>query len=201
MTGLRLSLDQGARSTLQATGQIANVTPGGATLLDGIALQVQGTTRAAVLAGWLGRPLPDLGAIQGQFTLRGSSSALALTDLQLQAGTPEHLRIAATGSIGEIRLEPVPTVRSADLNLDATARDGAVIGAVLDADVPRLGALAYTGRLSGERARWRLAGKVRVGRTVIDQDLAVEHERARPADLGQAVDPDPLSGRFRLRVG
>ena len=69
------------------------------------------------------------------------------------------------------------------------ARDGTIIGAVLDADVPRLGALAYTGRLSGERARWRLAGKARVGRTVIDQDLAVEHERARPRISGKLSIP------------
>jgi AsmA-like C-terminal region/AsmA family len=183
VTGLRFSLDQGASSTLQATGQIASVTPGGTTLLDGIALEVQGTAATAVLAGWLGRPLPDLGPIQGRFTLSGSSRAVALTDLQLQAGTADRLRIAATGSIAEIRLEP-PTVRSPDLNLNATARDGTIIGAVLEADVPRLGALAYTGRLSGERARWQLTGQARVGRTVIDQDLAIEHEHARPRISG-----------------
>ncbi len=183
VTGLRVSLDQGANSTLQATGQIASVTPGGTMLLDGIALEVQGTTATTVLAGWLGRPLPDLGPIQGRFTLSGSSRAVALTDLQLQAGTANRLRIAATGSIAEIRLES-PTVRSADLNLNATARDGTIIGAVLEADVPRLGALAYTGRLSGERARWQLTGQARVGRTVIDQDLAIEHEHARPRISG-----------------
>ena len=192
VTGLRVSLDHGAGSTLQtlqATGQIASVTPGSAVLLDGIALDVQGTTAAAVLARWLGRPLPDLGPIQGKFTLRGSSRTLALTDLQLRAGTAGHLHIAATGGIGEIRLRPVLTVRSADLNLDAEARDGTIVGAVLDADVPRLGALAYTGRLSGDRARWRLTGKMRVGRTVIHQDLAGEHERARPLISGKLSIP------------
>jgi uncharacterized protein involved in outer membrane biogenesis len=60
---------------------------------------------------------------------------------------------------------------------------------VLDADVPRLGALAYTGRVSGEGATWRLAGKARVGRTVIDQDLAVEHERVRPRISGKLSIP------------
>ena len=183
VTGLRVSLDQGADSTLQATGQIGSLTPRGMMLLDGIALEVQGTTATTVLADWLGRPLPDLGPIQGRFTLSGSSRAVALTDLQLQAGTANRLRIAATGSIAEIRLKS-PTVRSADLNLNATARDGTIIGAVLEADVPRLGALAYTGRLSGERARWQLTGQARVGRTVIDQDLAIEHEHARPRISG-----------------
>jgi hypothetical protein len=167
-------------------------------LLDGIALHIQGTAPAAMLTGWLGRPLPDLGPMQGQFTLHGSSAALAVNDLQLQAGAPEHLRIAATGSIGEIRLGPVPAVRSADLNLDAMARDGTVIGAVLDADVPRLGALAYTGRLSGERARWRLVGKARVGRTVIDQDLAGDHDGDRPRISGKLSIPTLYLSDFGL---
>jgi hypothetical protein len=189
VTGLRLSLDQGASATLQATGQIARVAPGTPVLLDGIALDVQGTAATAVLADWLRRPLPDLGPIQGRFRLGGSSRAIAVTDLQLQAGTAEHLRIAATGAIGEIRLGPAPRFRRVDLSLDAAARDGAILGAVLDADVPRLRALAYTGRLSGEGALWRLAGKARVGRTVIDQDLAIEHERARPRISGKLSIP------------
>ena len=189
VTGLRVSLDQGAGSTLQATGQIASVTPGGTVLLDGIALEVQGTTAATVLADWLGRPLPDLGPIQGRFTLSGSSRTVALTDLQLQAGTASHLRIAATGGIGEIRLDGPRRSEAPTSTSMPTARDGTIIGAVLEADVPRLGALAYTGRLSGERARWRLTGKARVGRTVIDQDLAVEHEHARPRISGKLSIP------------
>jgi hypothetical protein len=201
VTGLRLSLDQGASSTLQATGQIGSVTPGGAMLLDAIALDVQGTTAAPVLAGWLGRPLPDLGPVQGRFTLSGSSRAVALTGLQLQAGTAEHLRIAATGGIGEIRLGPVPGIRRVDLSLDAQARDGTVLGAVLDADLPRLGALAYSGRLSGEPARWRLAGKARVGRTVIDQDLDIEQERARPRISGKLSIPTLYLADFGFPEG
>jgi hypothetical protein len=198
VTGLRLSLDQGASATLQATGQIARVAPGTPMLLDGIALDVQGTAATAVLADWLRRPLPDLGPIQGRFKLGGSSRAVAITDLQLQAGTAEHLRIAATGAIGEIRLGPAPRFRRVDLSLDAAARDGAILGAVLDADIPRLGALAYTGRLSGERATWRLTGKARVGRTVIDQDFAVEHERVRPRISGELSIPTLYLADFGL---
>ncbi len=192
LTGLRLTLDQGGGSTvqtLQATGQIARVTPAGTMLLDGIALDVQGTTATAVLAGWLGHALPDLGPVQGRFTLRGSSRAVALMDLQLQAGTAQHLRVAATGGIAEIRLGPVLAVRGTDLSLDAQARDGAALGAVLGADLPRLGALAYTGRLSGERVSWGLKGKLHVGRTVIDHDLAGSSANARPRVSGQLSIP------------
>jgi hypothetical protein len=200
VTDLRLSVDQAAGSgspqTLQATGQIARVTPGAATLLDGIALQVQTSTSTAALSTWLGRALPDLGPVQGQFALSGSSAALGLTQLQLQAGAAERLSIAASGGIGEIRLGSVATVRGADLGLEMKARDGAAIGALLDAEVPRLGALAYSGRLSGDAAAWALKGKVHVGRTVIDEDLTGSYADRRPRISGRLSIPTLYLGDF-----
>jgi hypothetical protein len=190
---LRLSLDQAAGSkspsALQATGQIARVSPSGATLFDGIALEVQGTTSTGVLAGWLGRPLPDLGPVQGQLRLTGSSRAVRITGMDLHAGRTGRLSIAASGGIGEIRLGTVPTIRSADLSLDAKAPDSTVIGTLLDATVPRLGALTYTGRLSGDPANWGLTGKVQVGRTVIDEDLTGSYAGPRPRISGKLSIP------------
>jgi uncharacterized protein involved in outer membrane biogenesis len=190
---LRLSLDQAAGSkspsALQATGEIARVSPWGATLLDGIALAIQGTTSTDVLAGWLGRPLPDLGPVQGQLTLTGSSRAVRVTGMKLQAGRAERLSIVTSGGIGEIRLGPVPTIRGADLSLDAKVPDSAAIGALLDASLPRLGALAYSGRLSGDPANWGLTGKVRVGRTMIDEDLTGSHTGPRPRISGRLSIP------------
>jgi hypothetical protein len=200
VTNLRLSLDQAAGSTtpqmLQATGQIASVTPGGARLLDGIALQVQTSTSTAALSAWVGRALPDLGPVQGQFTLRGSSAALSLTQLQLRAGAADRLSIAASGGIGEIRPGPVPAVRGADLGLEVKAPNGAAIGALLDAHVPRLGALAYTGRLSGDPAAWGLKGKVHIGRTVIDEDLTGSYADRRPRISGRLSIPTLYLGDF-----
>jgi hypothetical protein len=190
---LHLSLDQAAGSdrpsALQATGQIASVSPRGAALLDGIALEVQGTTSTGVLAGWLGRPLPDLGPVQGRLTLTGSSQAIRVTGMNLQAGRAERLSIAARGGIGEIRPGSVPTIRGADLSLDAKAPDSTAIGALLDATVPRLRALAYTGRLSGDPANWGLTGKVRIGRTVIDEDLTGSYAGPRPRISGKLSIP------------
>ncbi|MGH6902787.1 MAG: AsmA family protein, partial [Geminicoccaceae bacterium] len=147
---LRLSLDQGpgagSQPALQVTGQIARVSPNGGTLLDGIALQVQGATSTAVLSGWLGRPLPDLGPVQGQLTLSGSSNAVKVTGMTLQAGTAERLSLAATGGIDEIRLAPALAVRGADLQLDAKAPDLSSIGAMLATSVPSTSPWSYTGR-------------------------------------------------------
>ena len=190
MTGLRLSLDHGASSTLQATGQIASVTPGNPVLLDGIALEVQGTTAAAVLADWLRRPLPDLGPIQGRFRLSGSSRAVALTDLQVQAGTrksPAHRRdrrhrrdpagAGADGSEGST---------SASMRRRGTGPSSAQCWTPTS---PAWVRWRTPAGCPASVATWRLAGKARVGRTVIDQDLAIEHERARPRISGKLAIP------------
>jgi uncharacterized protein involved in outer membrane biogenesis len=189
---LRLSLDQGpgaSQPALQAKGQIARVTPNGGTLLDGIALQVQGATSTAVLSGWLGRPLPDLGPVQGQLMLSGTSSAVKVTGMKLQAGAAQGPTIAATGSIAEIRLAPDLAVRGANLQLDAKAPNLSSIGAMLDTAVPSTSALSYTGRLSGDPAAWALAGKAQVGTTVIGGDLTASFQGARPRISGKLSVP------------
>lgn len=193
VTDLHLSLGQGAapksQPVLQATGQIASVTPGAAVLLDGIALQVQSATSTTALASWLGRPLPDLGPLDGRFTLTGSSRAAKITKVQLRAGTADRLIIAATGGIAEIRPGRDPTVRGADLELDVRAPDPAVLAAALDLPLPPLGALTYAGRLSGSADMWALAGKVHVGKTVIDGDLTGSFDGARPRISGRLSTP------------
>ncbi|MGH6898481.1 MAG: AsmA family protein [Geminicoccaceae bacterium] len=190
---LQLSLDQGpgagGQPALQATGQIARVTPNGGTLLDGIALQIQGATSTAVLSGWLGRPLPDLGPVQGQLTLSGSSNAVKVTGMKLQAGTAEGLSLAATGGIDEIRLTPDLAVRGADLQLDAKAPDLSSIGAMLATSVPATSPWSYTGRLSGDPAAWALAGKAQVGKTEIEGDLTASFQGARPRLAGKLSVP------------
>ena len=65
---LRLSVSKGSGGQppeLEAKGAIATLRPGGAPLLDGIALEIEGSTTTAAVATWLGRALPDLGPIAG----------------------------------------------------------------------------------------------------------------------------------------
>jgi hypothetical protein len=202
---LHLSLDDGAsqkgQPALEARGQIASVTPSGATLLDGIALQVRSTTSTTVLASWLGRPLPDLGPVQGQFLLSGTSQVMKVTELNLRAGTADRLSITATGGVGRIRLGLDPTVERADLRLDAKAPDGAIVGALLKADIPRLGALSYSGRLSGDAANWALAGKLQIGQTAIDEDLTGSYAGARPRISGKLSIPTLHLADFGVALG
>lgn len=165
---------------LRATGTIAKVRPGSTPLLDGIALRVQGATSTAVLSGWLGRPLPDLGPVEGEFTLTGTSEVARLTVITLRAGPDDGLTITAEGSMTAIRPSRAVALRDVDLRLDAKAPEPSVIGTLLNTSLPPLGALAYAGRLSGGADKWALTGKVHVGGTVVDEDLVASFDGPRP---------------------
>src|SRR5207249_2030794 len=79
----------GDPATFAVKGAIANVRPGKARLLEGIDLDIAGSTATAALAAWLDWSLPNLGPIAGQLTLSGSSEALKVTRLKFRAGAPE----------------------------------------------------------------------------------------------------------------
>jgi AsmA family protein len=186
---LNVSLDPVSGSTgqpaLRATGTIATVRPGGTPLLAGIALRVQGATSTAILSGWLGRPLPDLGPVEGEFTLSGTSEVARLTAITLRAGPDDGLTITAKGSMTAIRPTRAVALRDVDVRLDANAPEPSVIGTLLNISLPPLGALAYAGRLSGGADKWALTGKVHVGGTVIDEDLVASFDGPRPRFAGR----------------
>jgi uncharacterized protein involved in outer membrane biogenesis len=192
VSDLRLSVHQGTTKSspaLQASGRIASVTPNGAPLFQGIALDVQAATSSAFLSGWLGRALPDLGPLGGRFSLSGTSAALRVSALKLQAGAAGRLSIGATGGVREIRLTPALAFRGANLELDARAPDPGVIGALLDVSVPAMGAISYTGQLSGDLDTWKLSGKAQVGRTVIEENLTGSRRGVRPRIAGELSIP------------
>ena len=192
VSDLRLSVEQGmtgSAPSLQATGQIASVTPNGVPLLKGIALDVQAATSSASLSGWLGRRLPDLGPLGGRFRLSGTSGALKVSALKLQAGAAGRLTIGATGGVQEIRLTPALAFRGANLQLDARTPDPSIIGALLDVAVPTRGAMSYTGQLSGDLDTWKLSGKAQIGRTVIEENLTGSRQGARPRIAGELSIP------------
>jgi AsmA family len=182
VTDLRLSVGQ--PSTLQARGAIATVRPGGAPLLDGIALEIEGSTTTAALAIWLGRALPDLGAIAGQLMLGGTSEALKATGITLHAVRADGPSIGATGEIAQIRLIPAFSVGGVDLQLEAEARDLAAVGTIMDLSLPP-GPFSYTGRLTGDPDKWALAGEARFADTAITQTFTGSLAGAPPRLSGE----------------
>ena len=166
-----LRLTVGDPATVSVKGAIATVRPGAARPLDGIALELAGSTTMAGLAAWLDRPLPDLGPIAGQLKLSGTSEALNVTGIKLQAGAADGPTLGVSGDIAHLQLAPAFAVRGADLQLAAAAPDLAALGTMLDVSLPPR-PLAYTGRLSGASDRWTLSGEAQLGDTAITQNFA-----------------------------
>ena len=166
-----LRLTVGDPAAVSVKGAIATVRPGAARPLDGIALELAGSTTMAGLAAWLDRPLPDFGPIAGQLKLSGTSEALNVTGLKFQAGAPDGPTLGVSGDIAHIQLAPAFAVRGADLQLAAAAPDLAALGTMLDVSLPPR-PLAYTGRLSGASDRWTLSGEAQLGDTAITHNFA-----------------------------
>lgn len=148
---LSLVSDEGRESepSVAVTGRIGNVRPGGATPLQGIDLKVQIATSTANLSSWLGRRIPDLGPVDGQFALTGDARALKVSGAQLQIGDAKRLTIAATGGVETIQLAPDLTVEGIGVHLQAEAPTTAALVEALGHALPELGAVAASGRLSG----------------------------------------------------
>ena len=165
-----LRLTVGDPATVAVNGAIATWRPGAARPLEGIALELAGSSTTAGLAAWLDRPLPDLGPIAGQLKLSGTSEALNVTGIKLEAGASGGPTLGFSGDIAHIQLAPALAVRGADLQLAAAAPDLAALGAPLEMSLPQR-PFSYAGRLSGASDRWTLSGEARLGDVPITQSF------------------------------
>ena len=179
-----LRLTVGDPAAVSVKGAIATVRPGAARPLDGIALELAGSTTTAGLAAWLDRPLPDLGPIAGQLKLSGTSEALNVTGIKFQAGAAGGPTLGVSGDIAHIQLAPAFAVRGADLQLAAAAPDLAALGTMLDVSLPQR-PFSYTGRLSGASDRWTLSGEAQLGDTAITQSFTGSITGAPPRLAGE----------------
>jgi uncharacterized protein involved in outer membrane biogenesis len=159
LADLDLRLGRADQLTIAATGAVDEIGLTPDVVVQGIDLHLEAKAPAtAPLAKLLDRSLPELGPVDGRFTLSGSAQALKLADLDLRLGSADQLTIAATGAVNEIRPAPELAVRGVDLRLEARAASTAALARVLDRPLPELGALQASGRLSGRLERLDLEG-------------------------------------------
>lgn len=140
---------QESKPSVDITGQIETVRPGGAMPVEGIDLKVQIATSTATLSSWLKRKMPDLGPVDGQFALTGSAKALKVSGAHVQIGNAAQLTIAAAGDVEAIQLTPNLMVQGVDVHLEAKAPTTAALAKPLDFSLPELGAASASAHLSG----------------------------------------------------
>jgi hypothetical protein len=213
------------KPNLEMTGQIETIRPGHTVPLEGIDLKVQLATSMAVLSNWRKRELPDLGPVQGRFTLTGNAEALRMADLDLRIGSADQPTIAATGAVDEIRLTPGLAAQGIDLRVEAKTSATAPLAKLLKRPLPELGPVDGRFTVTGNADALKLADlDLRVGSTdqlmmdargavgeirlmpdlaVQGVDLRVEAKALATAPLAKALDrplPElgPVDGRFAI---
>ncbi len=159
LTDLDVRVGGADQLTIAATGAVDEIRLRPELRVQGVDLRFQTKAPAtAPLAKVLNQPLPELGPVDGRFTLAGTAEALKLADLDLRVGSADRLLIAATGAVDDIRLAPDPAVRGVDVRLEAKAASTAALAKALDRRLPELGALQASGRLTGGLERLDLEG-------------------------------------------
>ena len=159
LADLDLRVGSADRLAIAATGAVDQIRLTPEVALQGLDLRLEvKAPSTAPLAEVLDRPLPELGPVDGRFTLTGTAETLKLADLDLRIGSPDQLTIAATGAVDTLGLRPDLMVEGVDLRLDARAPSSAALAKALGRRLPDLGALQASGRLTGGRDRLALEG-------------------------------------------
>jgi len=117
-----------------------------ALVLAGLELEVDIQASDSVhLSALAGMELPSVSPVQLRGRVAGAMANPALTDLELEAGTKDGLRLRATGSVAR----PL-SAQGLDLKIRLRGPDSAALSSYAGADVPALGRFDVTARLMGD---------------------------------------------------
>lgn len=147
--------------------------------LEGVRLRADfGAADLSLLETYLDRPLPGgIGPITGHTLLTDEDGSLGLEHIRLHGGRKELLSIDLDGKFDDLR-----EIDEIELDAKITARDLAVIGELVDAEVDPLGPVEFTGTLSGSDEQFQASGKLWLDRTLIDGRASGTFEpSARPS--------------------
>jgi hypothetical protein len=89
----------------------------------------------------LGRPLPDVGPLNGSFQLAGSPVQLAVSKATLSTKSPGGLTLTAAGKVDRIRLKGEKPIEGVNISFVAEAPGPRALPGLEDLDFPDLGSL------------------------------------------------------------
>ena len=151
MKDLKLSAGDGKRFKLTARGNIDSIVQGYKAKLDGVNLQLNlKASDTHNISQLMGIRLPNLGAIDGRFTLTGGQQKLMATNLQLIVKSAQGMKIDGTGGVGYIGVAKDLPVRDIDIKLTAIAPNISALPVARDWGLPELGPLEASARVRGQ---------------------------------------------------
>ena len=163
---------------LKVTGTVAAVLKDYDVAVDGIALVVEARDLGLKsFSNLIGKPLPDVGPINGSFRLAGSPAKLAVSKTKLSSVSPQGLKLTVTGGVDRIRLDGAKPLEGVNVSLSATAPDSGALAALADIELPDLGPVQMKARVgddsgsldvktfdirsgSGKEALFRMQGQI-----------------------------------------
>ena len=87
------------------------------------------------------KSLPEVGPIQGNFSIRGNSKALAIPEITLLVGDENSFRISAEGEVQKIRLTPTLEIAGVNIPLELHAQSSKQLSGLIGETLPELGPL------------------------------------------------------------
>jgi|GEM_PF-6931308 len=176
LDNLHLLIGTRVKPLLQATGTIEDRSTHGVSAFKA----VFETSTASVLAYFLQRPMPDLGPLKVDLIMVDGSHGFDAESLAITGGKPDWFQFDAR----QVQRFP-DRVFQTDLSMKALS----VVNPVLDIDLPALGPVAISGRLTPGFEQGRFQGDIMLGKTRMSSDLSTGLKGKRRAFSGSVRIP------------
>jgi uncharacterized protein involved in outer membrane biogenesis len=159
---VRLMLGTRDAVWLEAEGAIGPIRPGGPVPLERVAAKAHfGWPSSAAFSQLLGgKTIPDLGAASGRFVLEGPPEALRVTDAHLETTRSDGLTGTAVGGIASLALFPEFAFKGLEFDIEARSETTETVAQLAGHELPELGAVRASARLSSQNGRFALTGIV-----------------------------------------
>ena len=177
LDNLRFLIGTRVKPLLQASGTIEDRTTHGVSAFRA----VFETSTANVLAYFLKRPMPDLGPMKVDLIMVDGSNGFDAQSLTISGGKPNWFHFDAR----QVQRFPDRVFQT-----DISMKGLSVVNPVLDTNLPALGPIAISGRLTPGFERGRFQGDITLGKTKMSSDLSTELKGKRRT----------LSGTVRMPV-
>jgi len=143
---------RGAPLDVRKTGSVDKVSFLPAFSMEGIQIDVRATADDVASLNTLfklGNMVPAIGPLELRMLFSGTDTKLLISDLTLDAGQEDALRVAATGRVGHISAGNKWRLEDTDLDITARSSSSQALAAVYGYHMPPLGPLSARASIRG----------------------------------------------------
>jgi hypothetical protein len=113
-----------------------------------------------------GLEYPNLGSVEGSAHVNDGDGTLGIEDAKLKLGNGDRIDVQLTGSFGDVR-----DLDEISFEAQVRAEDLRELGALFERDLPSVGPVRFSGKISGSRDASRAKGTLELDATAFSADL------------------------------